>query len=115
VKALAANVACEAARLLIVALFVCAVLAAAGCATGGGNNARSAPDAGGMRDPIRRAQAVQALAFDLRCDGEFDFRAKCLGNTDLDDRLDALEDLDPDTLADLRKRAREINDRWDGE
>lgn len=64
-------------------------------------------------DPLWRATAVQDLAFDLRCDGEFDFRADCTGSG-VQDRLDDLREVPAETLEPLREQARTINDQWHG-
>lgn len=95
------------AALLRVGVVICAV-ALAGC-----QSPHRAPEKL-TDDPLWQGQAVHDLAFDLRCDGQFDFEAECAGLA-TQDRLRELSTVPTDILQPLKNEARELNKRWHGQ
>lgn len=95
-------------------LLVLAAVAVLSWATG----CKSSPDYNAdlplYEDTLWRAQAVQDLAYDYRCDDAFDFKAGC-ASEGTQSRLEKLEKAPEHVVEPLRARAVEINDSWDGE
>lgn len=83
------------------------LLFVAGCTT------TPAYSAAPYADELWKAQSVQDLAFDYRCDQKFDFSADCAPQPTRV-RLRQLRNAPPDILAPLQAIALKINQNWDG-
>lgn len=101
-----------AALTTLLVLAAAAVLSwATGCKTTGPTYNTDLPL---YEDTLWRAQAVQDLAYDLRCDDVFDFKADCASEP-TQTRLENLKKVPEHVMEPLRARAVEINASWAGE
>lgn len=76
------------------------------------------PDAPAHRSLVWQGNAVQALAYDLRCDEAFDWRAGCAPGqmrTELEDLREDWPGLPGELQSNLQARARALVERWDGQ
>lgn len=100
-----------AARLAVVAIG-CACLA--GCHT---PHRAPAADEPRWESVIWQGNAAQALAYDLRCDGELDWSADCAPpqmRTELADLKGDWPAVPAEVRETLREKASTITERWDG-